>query len=185
MYFTQDKQNTYLYLKDTLLYTIKNSSDFFDKKAIDENPDLITEWPVIRAEILKKFSLKKLWENVFLLTEKKWENNKLYLIDAKNKKIIPLNKNFSHDIKKAELSKKWVVFLVDKKFYEWWVYYVNRNTKIVLPIFKNSDSSIEKNNLSYKKANFFTIKENNIWEPIVKINVTWPRWVEIIRYIEF
>jgi hypothetical protein len=184
-YFTQDKEKTFLYFKDKLLYTIKNSTDFFAKQEIDENPDLITDWPVIRAEILKKFNLKKLWNNVFLLTQKNYEENKLFLIDTKNNKFIPLKRDFSHDIKKAELAKKWIVFLVEKNYYEWWVYYINRNTKIILDIFKNSLNSIDNNSFSYKKADDFKVITDNLNNPIIEINISWPKWVKLIKHIEF
>ncbi len=185
LYFTQDEENTKLYLKDKLLYSIENKTDFFDKESVDENPDLIDEKNVIRKEILKSFSLDRIWENVLLLKEKKWQDNKLYLIDLENKKFINLNKNFSHSIEKAKIAKKWIVFLVSKNFYEWWVYYINRNTKIVKTVFKNSDSSVSSDSFSYRKAYDFSVIKDISWESIVEVKYDWPRWNKLIKHIWF
>ncbi len=136
-----------------------------------------------KVQDIDNFSIKKIWDNIALLEEKKWNWKEIFLIDIKEKKSYKIFDDSKISVSKAKKVNKKIVFLLKSNYIDWWVFVFDIEKSISKKVFSNSENNIQSNDFKYRKIKDFNIFPWNIGNSLIEVIYEWQNNTEMKKII--
>ncbi len=136
-----------------------------------------------KVENIDAFQMKKIWDSIALLEERKWTSKEIYLIDIEKKDFYKIYENSKLTISRAEKYSNKIVFMLKSNYIDWWLFIFDTKTKKSEKVFSNSENNIKSDSFSYKRITDFNVFPWNIWNSLIEVTYEWQNNEEMKKII--